>query len=65
MGRGLGTYLVVVDPSDPMGGAGGGCGGGSAADGTLGLSASMGRRRGARAAAGRLQSATGTKVEGE
>ena len=59
MGRGLGTYLVVVDPSDPMGG---GCG---AADGTLGLSASMGRRRGARAAAGRLQSATVTKVEGE
>ena len=63
MGRGLGAYLVVVDPSDPMGG--GGCGGGGAADGTLGLSASMGRRRGARAAAGRLQSATVTKVEGE
>ena len=63
MGRGLGAYLVVVDPSDPMGG--GGCGGGGAADGTLGLSASMGRRRGAGAAAGRLQSATVTKVEGE
>ena len=64
MGRGLGAYLVVVDPSDPMGGGGGG--GGGAADGTLGLSASMGRRRrGAGAAAGRLQSATVTKVEGE